>query len=129
MTQDIMEKARELAALIADTEIFKNVEIAEDAASENEELTNLFGQFAQMRQEIEALTDADEPDYDQIAVKTREMDEVQAKMKAIPVAQTMQAARDAFSELMHEVNHAMQSVLYPDQHACGGDCAGCHGCH
>lgn len=129
MTQDIMEKARELAALIADTEIFKNVEIAEDAASENEELTNLFGRFAQLRQEIEALTDADEPDYDQIAVKTHEIDEIQAQMKEIPAAKVMQAARDAFSELMHEVNHAMQSVLYPDQHSCGGDCSGCHGCH
>lgn len=129
MTKDIMEKARELATLIADTDIFKNVGFAEDAASENEELTILFGQFAQMRQEIEALTDMDEPDYEQIAVKTREMDEVQTRMKEIPAAKAMQAARDAFSELMHEVNHAMQSVLYPEQHACGGDCAGCSGCH
>jgi cell fate (sporulation/competence/biofilm development) regulator YlbF (YheA/YmcA/DUF963 family) len=130
--QDIFEKARELGALLRDSDQFVAMRKAEESANGNDTLLSLSQEYESLRSQMQALTIEDEPDYDKIGEVSKAMDEVQAKLNGEPAMKALRVTSEQFSMLMNLVNRELQGVLAPEtlqQSACGGSCASCAGCN
>lgn len=130
MSQQVTDKAKELAGVIAQSPEYITMRATEDAAGQDEQLQALFKKYDGIHREIEEITLKKEPDFDQMDALARELEEVQQKIKAVPMYQALQSARKAFSDMMGQVNQELSSVLNPNgsQGGCSGNCAGCSGC-
>ena len=130
MSQAVMEKARELARHIQLSPEYICMRAAEDAASQDEALAALSREYEEKRREVESLTLQDDPDYEVMMALSHELEDIQARYNALPLAQAVQPARRDFTQMMNEVNAELQKVLAPDAPAasCSGRCGGCAGC-
>lgn len=130
MSQPVIEKAKELANIIALSPEYITMRATEDAAGQDEQLQALFQQYDSIHRDIEDATLKNEPDFDAISSLTRDLDEVQQQIKAHPLYQALQQARKGFSDMMSQVNGELSSVLNPggSQGGCSGNCAACSGC-
>lgn len=130
MNQDVIEKSKELAALIAHSQEYVAMRMAEDAAEQDEKLLDAYNKYQEKHQQIEDATAEESPDFDKIGALTRELEEIQNTYNAMPMAKTLQTARQGFTNLMNAVNLELQKVLQPDfEEGCGGHCESCAGCH
>lgn len=128
MSQAVIEKAKELALLIAQSPEFISMRAAEDAAAQDDAIADAFGRYNDLHQQMERMSMQETPDFDQMGAISREMEEVQKEIQALPLAQAMQNARQGFSDMMQAVNMELSKVLAP-QSSCGDDCGGdCHSC-
>ncbi len=131
MNEEVRSKAKELAELIAGSKEYICMRMAEDAASQDKAITDLAARYYEKHEEMEALTSAENPDFEKMGVLSNEMSALQDQMKELPLAKAMQNARNAFTEMMNMVNRELQQVLAPgeaQQGTCTGNCSGCHGC-
>ena len=131
MSQAVIEKAKELAGVIAQSPEYITMRATEDAAGQDEALQELFKKYDGIHRDIEEITLKKEPDFDQMDALARELEEVQQQIKAMPMYQALQSARKQFSDMMSEVNAELSSVLNPGGNTgggCSGNCAGCSGC-
>ena len=130
MSQNVLEKAKELAGVIAQSPEYIAMRATEDAAGQDEQLQELFVQYDGIHRDIEEITLQKEPDFDRMDELTRELEDVQARIKAQPMYQALQAARKQFSGMMAQVNAELSAVLNPNgsQGGCSGNCSGCAGC-
>ncbi len=130
MSQSVIEKAKELAGVIAKSPEYITMRATEDAASQDEGLSALFRQYDGIHREIEEITLHKDPDFEKMDALAREMEEVQQQIKVQPLYQALQTARKAFSGMMAQVNGELSAVLNPNgsQGGCGGNCSACSGC-
>ena len=130
MSQAVIDKAKELAAIIAQYPEYITMRATEDAAGQDEELQELFKQYDSIHRDIEDATLKNEPDFDKIGSLTRDLDTVQQQIKAQPLYQALQQARKGFSDMMNAVNGELSATLNPggSQGGCSGNCAACGGC-
>ena len=130
MSQAVIDKAKELAAIIAQSPEYITMRATEDAAGQDEGLQELFKQYDSIHRDIEDATLKNEPDFDKIGSLTRDLDEVQQQIKAQPLYQALQQARKGFSDMMGAVNGELSAALNPggSQGGCSGNCAACGGC-
>ena len=130
MSQQVIDKAKELAGIIAQSPEYIAMRATEDAAGQDEALKEMFRQYDSIHRDIEEATLKNEPDFDKIGALTRELDEVQQRIKAQPLYQALQQARKGFSDMMGQVNAELSSVLNPggSSGGCSGNCSSCGGC-
>ena len=131
MSQQVIEKAKELAGIIAQSPEYITMRATEDAAGQEEQLQELFKKYDGIHRDIEEITLKKEPDFDQMDALARALEEVQQQIKAQPMYQALQSARKQFSDMMGQVNAELSAVLNPNgnQGGCSGNCAGCAGCN
>ena len=129
MTQEIYFKARELSQLLSESAEFKAMRQAEDDGEKDPALSACVAAYLEKRQQLEKETAKDEKDFNQIGALTRELDEIDQQMQKIPAYQTLQKARGDFSAMMQAISDILQSVMYPENNGCTGDCSNCSGCH
>ena len=132
MSQQVIEKAKELAGVIAQSPEYITMRATEDAAGQEETLQELFKKYDGIHRDIEEITLRKEPDFDQMDALARELEEVQQQIKAQPMYQALQTARKQFSDMMAQVNAELSAVLNPGGNqggGCSGNCAGCSGCN
>ena len=130
MSQAVILKAKELAGVIAQSPEYISMRATEDAAKQDEQLQELFARYDGLHRDIEEITLQKEPDFDQMDALTRELEDILEQIKARPMYQALQSARQQFSGMMAQVNAELSSVLNPNgaQGGCSGNCAGCAGC-
>ena len=130
MSQAVIDKAKKLAGIIAQSPEYITMRATEDAAGQDEGLQELFKQYDSIHRDIEDATLKNEPDFDKIGSLTRDLDTVQQQIKAQPLYQALQQARKGFSDMMGQVNAELSAVLNPggSQGGCSGNCAACGGC-
>ena len=130
MSQAVIDKAKELASIIAQSPEYITMRATEDAAGQDEGLQELFKQYDSIHRDIEDATLKNEPDFDKIGSLTRDLDDVQQQIKAQPLYQALQQARKGFSDMMGAVNGELSAALNPggSQGGCSGNCAACGGC-
>ena len=130
MSQSVIDKAKELAGVIAQSPEYIAMRATEDAAGQDEALKEMFKQYDSIHRDIEEATLKSDPDFDRIGALTRELDEVQEQIKAQPLYQALQQARKGFSDMMAQVNGELSAVLNPggSQGGCSGNCSACSGC-
>ena len=130
MSQAVIDKAKELASIIAQSPEYITMRATEDAAGQDETLQELFKQYDSIHRDVEDETLKKEPDFDRIGSLTRDLDTVQQQIKAQPMYQAMQQARKGFSDMMSAVNGELSATLNPggSSGGCSGNCAACGGC-
>lgn len=130
MSQAVIDKAKELAGIIAQSPEYITMRATEDAAGQDETLQELFKQYDSIHRDVEDETLKKEPDFDRIGSLTRDLDTVQQQIKAQPMYQALQQARKGFSDMMGQVNAELSATLNPggSSGGCSGNCAACGGC-
>lgn len=134
MYENILEKARELGELIAQSEAFVTLQEKEEQTSANAEVSDLYAQYADLSDQLQAAAMEEEPDADLVRQLSRDREAVATKLNQHPGMQETAQARDNFNLLMDSVNRELQLALDPDSafepEGCGsaGGCAGCSGC-
>lgn len=131
MSQQVLDKARDLAAAIAESQEYAQMRSAEDEASADEALEAIYNDYALKQRQVEEETKAPNPDYKKIGDLTRQIESVEEALRRNQQMQRLTGARTAFSVMMNAVNQELQRVLQPDSDpdGCGSNgCAGCSGC-
>ena len=86
MSENVMQKAKALADALRFSSEFILMRAAEDAANQDEQLTALYTEYEQKRAEVEQLAVQDDPDYEEMKARTRELEELQAQYNEHPLA-------------------------------------------
>lgn len=129
MSRAIYDKAVELGKLMAESDTFIALKAAEEAGEKDQELSKCISTYLEKRQQIEEETMKEDKDFDLIAALTREIDEINQQMNALPAYEKLQQARKEYNMLMSGINDVLFATLYPDNTcSCSGNCASCGGC-
>lgn len=129
MSREIYDKIEELAHLIAQGAEFTAMKQAEEEGQKNAELAACVASYAEKQRLLEAEIVKDDKDFDLIGALTREIDEIQEQMQAIPAYRAMRRAKDDYESLMRGVDDVLRNIIDPDVRCdCSGDCASCGGC-
>lgn len=128
----VTECAMALGQAIVDSEEYKNMQVAEETAMSNPEVTQAMARFMEVKKELGDLMCKPDPDPNQMSEYGREMDELQQKLNSMEVVEAMTAARQKFSELMNSVNAVLEYMITGETSqggGCSGNCGSCSGCH
>ena len=131
MSENVMQKAQALANALRFSPEFIMMRAAEDAANQDEQLTKLYAEYEQKRAVVEEMTLKDDPDYEDLMARTRELEELQARYAEHPLAKAVKQSRQDFSAMMRSVNDTLQQALNPEgtkARGCSGACSACTGC-
>ncbi len=129
MNEQIMQAARELGEMIAQSDEYKVMQYAEDAALDDKAMQAQYHAYTQIRQNLQNLLSEENPDHAQIGELSSEVDRLQQELQQADTMQTLQQARQAFAQLMEGVNAQLQAILAPQEEGSGCPSGGCHGCH
>ncbi|MBQ8526280.1 MAG: YlbF family regulator [Clostridia bacterium] len=129
-SNEILEKAKELGMMIADSDEFKRLKETEDIQLSDPEAQQMMMNYNKSR---EALSErAAAPDLTKEEWEKIQMD---AQAEFIKLCQNDKIknyldANQCFSDLINQVNGIIAHfVKGEDQSGCSGSCASCKGCH
>jgi len=128
--QEILQKARELGIMIAESGEFEKLKIAEERQLADPEAQKLMMEYAQKRDELSKK--ASDPN-----ITKEEFEEIRKAMQdefeKMCVNENIKAYLDAsnsFSNLINQVNSIIgYFVKGGEESGCSGNCSGCSGCH
>ena len=129
---DVFLKTRELGEALLHSDEYKAVKQAEDRAMANQEASEAVGRYLELRGKMEEMMSAQTKDWDEVRRVTEEIDECKQKMDAIDDLNTLNEARDRFSELINQINSVLRFIvtgeMSADEGGCSGSCSTCGGC-
>ena len=129
---EVFAKTRELGEALLRSEEYKAVKDAENKAMSNPEAAQIVGRFIELRADMEKAMSEGEKDWVKIGSLSSEIDSCREKMNGIEVLNELDSAREAFSELINQINSVLRFIvtgdMTPGEGACGGSCATCSGC-
>lgn len=127
----VTDCARALGEAVVASEEYQNMQLTEKAAMSDPAVTALMDRYLELKQALNDVMCAEEPDAELIAQYGREMDDAQQAMNATPAIEAMTRARQQFSELMNQVNAIMEFTITGEIQGggCSGNCGSCGGCH
>lgn len=128
----VTDCARELGKAIIESEEFKNMQIAENAAMSDPEVAAAMARFLELKNMLGEVMCQPDADANTISMYGQEMDELQQKMNEMEIVDAMTSARQKFSEMMNQVNSVLEFIItgeVPQQGGCSGNCGSCSGCH
>jgi cell fate (sporulation/competence/biofilm development) regulator YlbF (YheA/YmcA/DUF963 family) len=134
MNELILEKARELGEMIASSEEFQTMRSLEAEASSDQAISDLYAQYADLRDQLRSLSMGNEPNGEAITALQSQVEAVEGKLGQQSKMKDLDLARKSFNVLMDGINRTLQSQLEGDEasdyeSACGsGGCEGCSGC-
>lgn len=135
---DLMEMAKELGRALQQDERYLAFRRASEENDKDEALQNLIGEFNLKRLDLGNEEDKAEPDADRVKRLGEEVRELYSQIMAHDSMRQYQAARGVFEQLLDGINRVIAYSAAgqdPDSFdpaaaaSCGGDCAGCAGCH
>lgn len=129
----ILEAARGLAELIAQSPEHQLVLQREQEALDDQALQSEYRAYVLLRQELQELLAQDAPEQEQVVSLSQDIERSQGLLQQMDGMLALSEARERFSGLMEGVNRQIQLVLNPDSmeeaSGCGpGGCEGCQGC-
>ncbi len=128
--QNIIEKTKELGALIQESEAVKNYNQAKIAYDTDEELQKLVKEFNLHKMTLMSLTGSEEQDADRIAEVEERVKAVYARISENENVLKMQEATKAVEALLNQVNGVISYYITGEEpSSCTHDCSTCGGCH
>lgn len=128
--QNIIEKTKELGALIQESEAVKNYNQAKIAYDTDEELQKLVKEFNLHKMTLMSLTGSEEQDADRIAEVEERVKAVYARISENENVIKMQEATKAVEALLNQVNGVISYYITGEEpSSCTHDCSTCGGCH
>ena len=138
---EVFMKTRELAEAIMRSEEYISMKAAEDVALQNEEAAGIMAQYMERQQELEAVMMKGDPDVENMNRISGEMEALQKKLQETPDIANLTLARNAFTNLINQVNQVLRFTITGEMgdeadecesagsSGCSGSCASCRGCH
>ena len=127
---EILQKAKELGMMIAESGEFEKLKIAEERQLADPEAQKLMMDYANARDEL--TKKASSPDITKEEFESIRKD-MQAEFEKICSNENIKAyldANEAFSNMINQVNSIIgYFVKGGDASSCSGNCSGCSGCH
>ncbi len=127
---DIMEKAKELGMMIADSAEFKTLKAAENAQLDDRAAVELMVEYQNTRKALNeraAKEDVTKEEFEKIQA------EATAAFQKIMGNEHIAAyvnAQQAFSNMMNQINGVLSYyVTGQTEGGCSGSCSSCSGCH
>lgn len=128
----VTECAQALGQAIVESEEYKNMQVAEAAAMSDSAVTDAMARYLEIKQALGDLMCTEDPDAEQMAKYSQEMDEIQQQMNSMEAVEAMTSARQQFSEMMNQVNKILEFMItgeIAESSGCSGNCGSCGGCH
>ena len=128
--QEIIEKAKELGALLQSSEQVQKYNAAKAAYEQDDEVQKLIKEFNLHRMTMMTLSSGENADEARIAEVEERIKEVYGKIMECESMKTMQDAGKAVEEMMGQVNGVLSFYITGEEpQSCTHDCSTCGGCH
>lgn len=128
--EEILQKAKELGIMIAESGEFEKLKIAEERQLADPEAQKLMMEYATKRDELANKASAAETTKEEFE---RIKDEMQKEFDKMCQNENVKAYLDAsnnFSNLINQVNSIIgYFVKGGEESGCSGNCSSCGGCH
>lgn len=124
----VIEKAKELGLMLAQSDEFIHMRTAEQAQLADPESQQILKEYNDARQRLAQRANSENITEKQMQQVKEEMENEQTKLKSNPAISEYLSAVSEFNNLMQGVNSAIAFYISPEE-TCGGDCGGCGGCH
>ncbi len=128
-------KTRELGQALVESDIYLEMKQAEDTAMRNQEAAETMGKYIEIRGQLQEMMTQPNPDSVKMKALSDDMDAVQQRLKSIDDVVKLTEAREAFNNLIGQVNQVLQFIVTgqmnnEESSSCAGGCASCGGnCH
>ncbi len=127
--EKIIEKTKELAALLEQSEIVQKQKAAKKAFDTDEELQALVGEFNLAKLSLMNESNKDQPDAKKTEEYRNQTTAVYEKIMQHPVMMELNNAEVALEQLFNQINQILQSSVSDNEGGCTHNCATCSGCH
>ncbi len=128
--QEILEKAKELGIMIAESGEFEKLKIAEERQLADKDAQKLMMDYAAKRDELAAK--ASKPDISKEEFESIR-EEMQKEFENICQNENIKAYLDASNEFSNMINQVNSIIGYfvkgGEASGCSGNCSSCGGCH
>ena len=128
--EEILQKAKELGVMIADSREFINMKAAEEKQLSDPEAQKLMMEYAQTRDELSKRASKDgitKEDFEEIKFESQKAFEKICENENI---KAYLEANRKFSSLIEQVNSIIgYFVKGGEESGCSGNCSSCGGCH
>ena len=128
----IFDLARQLGEALAASEEYTRMQEMESAAMADAAVSAKMSEYLEAKSSVEEQLSNEEPDRAALARCSQQMQEAQTQLNNMELVKEMTQARQAFSDMMKQVNQVLEFTLtgrIADEGGCGGDCGSCGGCH
>lgn len=133
---DIIAMARELGKAIQQDERYKRIDAAKTANDNDAGLQDLIHKFNLKRSELSIEMAQENKNPEKLNQLDHELKEVYQEVMQNPNMAEFNAAKVEVDDMMNYISTILYGAVNgedPDtiepQQSCGGDCAGCAGCH
>lgn len=133
--QQVMQKAQELAESILDSQIYQRMHALENQVTHDEEAAKVIADLMEKRNAVQNLLSSNNLDPNDLTRAAKEMEEAEAAMNNCTIVNELQEARQAFTQMMDNVNRILRLVITGEVEddtpsgGCSGHCSSCSGCH
>ncbi len=128
--KEIIEKTKELGALIQKSEQVQKFNDSKAAYDNDEEIQRLIKEFNLHKMSMMTLTQGENPDQERISEVEERIKGVYEKIMQNEKMQEFQAASKAVQELLNQVNGVIGYYVTGEEPTdCTHDCSTCGGCH
>ena len=128
--KEIIEKAKELGALLQSSEQVQKYNAAKVAYEQDDEAQKLIKEFNLHRMTMMTLSSGEDADEARIAEVEERIKAVYGKIMECESMKTMQEAGKAVEEMMGQVNGVLSFYITGEEpQSCTHDCSTCGGCH
>lgn len=128
--KDIIEKAKELGALLQSSEQVQKYNAAKAAYEQDDEAQKLIKEFNLHRMTMMTLSSGEEADETRIAEVEERIKSVYGKIMECESMKNMQECGKAVEEMMGQVNGVLSFYITGEEpQSCTHDCSTCGGCH
>lgn len=128
--KDIIEKAKELGALLQSSEQVQKYNAAKAAFEQDEEAQKLVKEFNLHRMTMMTLNSGEGADEARIAEVEERLKTVYGKIMENESMKAMQESGKAVEEMMGQVNGVLSFYVTGEEpQSCTHDCSSCGGCH
>lgn len=128
--KEIIEKAKELGALLQSSEQVQKYNAAKAAYDQDEEVQKFIKEFNLHRMTMMTLSSGEDADETRIAEVEERIKAVYGKIMECESMKNMQEAGKAIEEMMGQVNGVLSFYITGEEpQSCTHDCSTCGGCH
>ncbi len=128
--KEIIEKAKELGALLQSSEQVQKYNAAKAAYEQDDDAQKLIKEFNLHRMTMMTLSSGEDADETRIAEVEERIKAVYGKIMECESMKNMQEAGKAVEEMMGQVNGVLSFYITGEEpQSCTHDCSTCGGCH
>lgn len=127
---DVLEKARELGEMLADSEEYKRMKAAEIAKNADATAISMLADYNSKANEFAAKIQTAQPTPEELEEYRVSLGNAFAELDANPIVHEFLESTKAFDDLMKNINSIIAFYVVPEkQGSCSGNCSSCGGCN